>query len=56
MFSHRIYFKSATSAAKFEITQDFHDPMVDDYGRMLIANDIYSLVLRTSSQPDIGLR
>ncbi|WOJ92229.1 hypothetical protein R0135_10565 [Congregibacter variabilis] len=41
MFSHRICFKSATSGAKFEITQDFDDPIIDDYRRMLIANDIH---------------
>ena len=31
----------ATSAAKFEIIEDFDDPIIADYQRMLIANDIH---------------
>ncbi|MFK8043784.1 RimK family alpha-L-glutamate ligase [Congregibacter sp.] len=31
----------ATSAAKFEIIEDFDDPIIEDYRRMLIANDIH---------------
>lgn len=31
----------ATSAAKFEIIEDFDDAIIDDYRRMLIANDIH---------------
>jgi hypothetical protein len=31
----------ATSAAKFEIIEGFDDPIIEDYQRMLIANDIH---------------
>ncbi|WP_439106123.1 DUF2855 family protein [Congregibacter sp.] len=31
----------ATSAAKFEIIEDFDDPIIEDYRRMLVANDIH---------------
>ncbi|MDP5069380.1 MAG: alpha-L-glutamate ligase [Congregibacter sp.] len=31
----------ATSAAKFEIIEGFDDPIIDDYRRLLIANDIH---------------
>lgn len=31
----------ATSAAKFEIIEDFDEPIIEDYRRMLIANDIH---------------
>ncbi|WP_439101784.1 ATP-grasp domain-containing protein [Congregibacter sp.] len=31
----------ATSAAKFEIIEDFDDAIIEDYRRMLIANDIH---------------
>ncbi len=31
----------ATSAAKFEIIEDFDDPIIEDYRRMLVANNIH---------------
>jgi hypothetical protein len=31
----------ATSAAKFEILENFDDPIIEDYRRLLIANDIH---------------